>query len=190
MLPSSPTRRIMTPSCHIIRSLAFRHLIGIGVNGYESTGQLTAGANVRHIVSFRNSPLAVNRVLCAARGERRRATQLGRIDVFAIFPRDAGGGCAGLSSPVPVARPPGQVTSSLSLMVPPCCRDATLAIRRGDRRVLADVLTTMRCRRCRAKLAAALLTNARDPSDIPAWQTRESAKGRLQLVLGLSRAGR
>jgi len=56
-------------------------------------------------------------------------------------------------------------------------------IRRRDRRLPADVLAALRCRRCRSKPAAALLTNARDQSDIHAWQTRETGKGRLQLVL-------
>ncbi len=67
-----------------------------------------------------------------------------------------------------------------------CSRRAAVAlrglIRRRDRRLLADVLAALRCRRCRSKPAAALLTNARDPSDIQSWQTRETGKGRLQLV--------
>jgi hypothetical protein len=45
------------------------------------------------------------------------------------------------------------------------------------------VLTALRCRRCRTKPAAALLTNAREPSDIHAWLTKQSGKGRFQLVL-------
>jgi hypothetical protein len=58
-----------------------------------------------------------------------------------------------------------------------------LLIRRDDRRLLADVLTAMRCRQCHAKPSAALLTNAREPSEIRAFFSLEKGNGHFQIVL-------
>ncbi len=56
-------------------------------------------------------------------------------------------------------------------------------VRRDDRRLLANVVSAMRCRQCHGKPGAALLTNIREPSDIRAFQNKETRKGHTQLVL-------
>jgi hypothetical protein len=56
-------------------------------------------------------------------------------------------------------------------------------IRRDDRRLLANVVSAMRCRQCHGKPGAALLTNTRDQTKIRAWLTHEKGKGHMQLVL-------
>jgi hypothetical protein len=56
-------------------------------------------------------------------------------------------------------------------------------IRRDDRRLVANIVTALRCRKCRSTPAAAMLTNARDPSDIRAWLNHETRKGHTQILL-------
>ncbi len=54
--------------------------------------------------------------------------------------------------------------------------------RQGDP-VLANFVARVRCRQCRGKPNAALLTNVRDASKVRGWGNYEGARGNVQVLL-------
>ncbi len=66
-----------------------------------------------------------------------------------------------------------------------CQRKAAVQIplpRQGDP-VLANFVARVRCRQCRGKPSAALLTNVRDASKVRHWANYEGASGSVQMLL-------
>ncbi len=80
---------------------------------------------------------------------------------------------------------------SLRLRCGRCQRDGILLlskiIRRGEKRLLGDILARVRCGKCRAKPNAAMLTNARDPWGVRGFINKETRKGPIQSVLWAER---
>jgi len=60
-------------------------------------------------------------------------------------------------------------------------------IRRDEKRLLGDILARTRCKKCRKKPSAAMLTNARDPSGVKVFINKETRKGPIQCVLWAER---
>jgi len=66
-----------------------------------------------------------------------------------------------------------------------CQRKAALVIpapKRGEP-VLASFVARVRCKQCRGKPSAALLTNLRDASRVRGWGSFEGVRGSVQVLL-------
>ena len=66
-----------------------------------------------------------------------------------------------------------------------CQRKAAVQVPRpkAGNPVLASFVARVRCRDCRAKPSAAMLTNLRDPSKVRFWTSHESTGGDVQILL-------
>lgn len=60
-------------------------------------------------------------------------------------------------------------------------------LRRDDRRILGDVAFWLRCKRCRSKPSAALLTNEPGAFKVMGWMNHETRKGPMRVLLWAER---